>query len=331
MNDTVHFPLQVFGLEGDAPTPGYPVRTELVPETEDYVFDRKSLQILRAWWVSGTREPLFIYGPQGCGKTTLPEQFASRLNIPVLSIMGRERMEKSDLVGTPWLMADGSMQFRPGPAVRAYREGLWLVVNEFSACDPGFWVANNEILERRPVYVEYTGEVVKPHDRFRLVVTDNTKGLVGDETGMFQRRFRQDASVMDRFWSMRMDYMEAEAEIALLKRGMAGLPEEIAGRFATALRRIAEKVRAAYLQVSAEHDAIEATISTRTLLRIRDLVVMFRDGVKRGIDPFQMAFAIALTNKCDDTTRTVIEEIVRLEIGDPAQAFGSQPAGASRT
>ncbi len=330
MDDTVHFPLQVFGLEGDAPTPGYEARTELVPDVEDYVFDRKSLQILRAWWVSGTREPLFIYGPQGCGKTTLPEQFAARLNIPVLSIMGRERMEKSDLVGTPWLMADGSMQFRPGPAVRAYREGLWLVVNEFSACDPGFWVANNEILERRPVYVEYTGEVVKPHDRFRLIVTDNTKGLVGDETGMFQRRFRQDASVMDRFWSMRMDYMEAEAEIALLRRGMAGLPEEIAVRFATALRRIAEKVRAAYLQVSAEHDAIEATISTRTLLRIRDLVVMFRDGIKRGIDPFQMAFAIALTNKCDDTTRTVIEEIVRLEIGDPAQAFGPQPNGASR-
>jgi MoxR-like ATPase len=135
---------------------------------------------------------------------------------------------------------------------------------------------------------------------------------------------------MDRFWSMRMDYMEAEAEIALLRRGMAGLPEEIAVRFATALRRIAEKVRAAYLQVSAEHDAIEATISTRTLLRIRDLVVMFRDGIKRGIDPFQMAFAIALTNKCDDTTRTVIEEIVRLEIGDPAQAFGSQPTGTSR-
>jgi len=331
MDDTVHFPLQVFGLEGDAPTPGYQARTELVPDVEDYVFDRKSLQILRAWWVSGTREPLFIYGPQGCGKTTLPEQFAARLNIPVLSIMGRERMEKSDLVGTPWLMADGSMQFRPGPAVRAYREGLWLVVNEFSACDPGFWVANNEILERRPVYVEYTGEVVKPHDRFRLIVTDNTKGLVGDETGMFQRRFRQDASVMDRFWSMRMDYMEAEAEIALLKRGMAGFPEEIAVRFATALRRIAEKVRAAYLQVSAEHDAIEATMSTRTLLRIRDLVVMFRDGIKRGIDPFQMAFAIALTNKCDDTTRTVIEEIVRLEIGDPAQAFGPQPTGASRT
>ena len=149
-----------------------------------------------------------------------------------------------------------------------------------------------------------------------MVVTDNTKGLVGDETGLTQGRFRQDASVMDRFWSMRMDYMSAEPEVRLVQQRFAELGEDMAERFAKTLRKIAEDVRACFMGASKDNDAIEATVSTRTILRIADLVLLFLDGAKQGIDPFRLAFEIGLTNKCDETTKHTIHKVVQLHVGN---------------
>ena len=80
--------------------PGLAEAHELVPEIDHgYVFEKTPLAILRAWWMSATREPLYIHGPWGCGKTSSVEQFFARLNVPVVPIMGRDPMEKADLVG----------------------------------------------------------------------------------------------------------------------------------------------------------------------------------------------------------------------------------------
>lgn len=313
----VEVPLGRFGFAGVPLTvSGFAEPHELVPEVEDdYVFEKTPFQILRAWWMSGTKEPLYIHGPWGCGKTSGVEQFLARLNVPVVPIMGRDPMEKADLVGLYVFGEDRKMEWVDGPAALAYRHGYTLLVNEFSKCNPGFWVANNEILEGKPLFIEQRKELLKPHPAFRLVVTDNTRGLVGDETGLVQGRYRQDASVMDRFWSMRMDYMSEEPETRLVKARFAELGEEVAERFAKTLRRIAEDVRACFMGVSRDNDAIEATISTRTLLRIADLVLTFLDGSKQGIDPFRLAFEIALTNKCDETSKQVIHKWVDLHVG----------------
>jgi cobaltochelatase CobS len=327
--------MSVFGFNVNATTPGFDERCDLVPDVDDdYVFEKETLQTLRMWWMKGQKEPLYIFGPQGCGKTSLVEQFLARLNVPVIPIMGRDPMEKADLVGMPWLGVDGAMHFRYGPASRAYghgedgehNDGCVLLVNEFTKCDPGFWVSNNEILERKPIYIEQTGELIKPKEGFRLVVTDNIRGLVGDDTGMFQRRFRQDASVMDRFWAMEMDYIGRDEEIALLTKGLNGLNTQVVQRFAETLRDVAEDVRKAWMGNNTGTDAIETTLSTRTLLRIRDLFTVYAAGVKQGIDPVERAFSIALTTKCDPVSRNVIDNIVKLRFGNQFKpAAAAQP------
>jgi len=295
----------------------------LVPDVaQDYVFEKAPFQILRAWWMSGTREPLFIHGPWGCGKTSGVEQFFARLNVPVVPIMGRDPMEKADLIGMYVFGEARTMQWVDGPAALAYRHGYVLLVNEFSKCNPGFWVANNEILEGKPIFIEQRQELLKPHPDTRVIVTDNTRGLVGDETGLAQGRYRQDAAVMDRFWSLQMDYMSEEPETRLVQARFAELGEDMAQRFAKTLRRIAEDVRACFMGVSKDNEAIEATISTRTLLRIAELVLMFLDGAKQGVDPFRLAFEIGLTNKVDETSKQVIHKVVDLHIG---QNFATAP------
>jgi cobaltochelatase CobS len=325
MRKAMQHPMSVFGFNVNGTTPGFEERCDLVPDVDaGYVFEKQSLQTLRMWWMKGQKEPLYIFGSQGCGKTSLVEQFLARLNVPVIPIMGRDPMEKADLVGMPWLGLDGAMHFRYGPAARAYGRGVEgddgdgcvLLVNEFTKCDPGFWVANNEILERKPIYIEQTGELIKPKDGFRLVVTDNIRGLVGDDTGMFQRRFRQDASVMDRFWAMEMDYISRDDEIALLRKGLDGIAAPVAQRFAETLRDVAEDVRKAWMGNNSGTDAIETTLSTRTLLRIRDLFTVYAAGVKHGIDPVESSFSVALTAKCDPVSRNVINNIVKLRFGN---------------
>ena len=320
----VEIPLDRFGFLGVPITvSGFAEPHELVPDVaQDYVFEKAPFQILRAWWMSATKEPLFIHGPWGCGKTSGVEQFFARLNVPVVPIMGRDPMEKADLIGMYVFGEARTMQWVDGPAALAYRHGYVLLVNEFSKCNPGFWVANNEILEGKPVFIEQRQELLKPHPDTRVIVTDNTRGLVGDETGLAQGRYRQDAAVMDRFWSLQMDYMSEEPETRLVQARFAELGEDMAQRFAKTLRRIAEDVRACFMGVSKDNEAIEATISTRTLLRIAELVLMFLDGAKQGVDPFRLAFEIGLTNKVDETSKQVIHKVVDLHIG---QNFATAP------
>jgi hypothetical protein len=101
-----------------------------------------------------------------------------------------------------------------------------------------------------------------------------------------------------------------------VQQRFAELGEDMAERFAKTLRKIAEDVRACFMGASKDNDAIEATVSTRTILRIADLVLLFLDGAKQGIDPFRLAFEIGLTNKCDETTKHTIHKVVQLHVGN---------------
>jgi CbbQ/NirQ/NorQ C-terminal len=90
-------------------------------------------------------------------------------------------------------------------------------------------------------------------------------------------------------------------------------------------------VRACFMGASQDNDAIEATISTRTILRIADLVLLFLEGTKHGIDPFRLAFEIGLTNKCDETTRHTIHKVVQLHVGNDFVSRAKDAAGSNPT
>ena len=330
MEHTIEIPVRAFGFQSDQTLPGMAASAvaELAPfiprRRDDHVFSKREFIIFRAWWQSDSGDPLFITGPTGCGKSSFVRQFAARANYPMIEVTGRPNMEKADLVGSFVLKADGAMHWVDGPVTRAWRHGALLLVNEFTACDPSFWVANNEILEGESIFIEQTGELVHRHPNARIVLTDNTKGLVGDDTGMYQGRFRQDPSVMDRMWKMSMDYMPEADEIKLLKQGMPQFgddpttSEQLREALAKTLRSIAAQVRQAFMGVSKDNDAIEATMSTRTLLRFRDLMITFKDGTRFGFDPIKDSLDIALTSMCDETTRQVIHNIAQLELGSGA-------------
>ncbi|MCD8339769.1 MAG: AAA family ATPase [Burkholderiales bacterium] len=294
----------------------------LIPVVDpNYVFQKRELSIMRAWWESAGDEPLFISGPHGSGKTSCVNQFCARGGAPVVSLTARSRLDRSDLTGHWIIDKDKSMRFVDGPFTRAWRNGYVFQVNEMSAAPADLWLSVNELLEGAPLFLEQTGEVVKRHPRARIVMTDNIRGLTDDAFGRYLGRNIQDPAVMDRCWKLRMEYIDAESEIKLIENK---IPEvEVHGtdfegwrhEFATRLRKAAERVRLAYCGVDTSMP-IEATISTRILLRLKDLLIIScRSKETDYREAMQWALRVALTESCDEATALTIEKLVEAELG----------------
>ncbi|WP_289185611.1 AAA family ATPase [uncultured Parasutterella sp.] len=297
----------------------------LIPKKDpNYVFRQETLGIMSAWWEMGSGEPLFVSGPHGSGKTSFINQFCARVRAPVIAMTARTRLDRTDLIGHYVIDKDKSMRFVDGPLTRAWRRGFVFLVNEMSAAPGDLWLSVNELLEGAPLFIEATGEVIERHPRTRIVMTDNIRGLCDDEKGSYVGRFVQDPAVMDRCWKMRMDYMDADSEIALI---LSSTPEvQCVGisssdwkrEFAVRLRKSAERVREAYCGMDPTV-SVDATISTRVLMRFRDLLLLSYRSKAMGCshrEAVRKALRISLTDCLDSTSASVIEKLVEAELGN---------------
>ena len=57
------------------------------PIDPEYVFQESSRDIIV--WLLNPGEPLYVFGPVGCGKTSCIKQLAARLNYPVFEVTGQ--------------------------------------------------------------------------------------------------------------------------------------------------------------------------------------------------------------------------------------------------
>lgn len=269
---------------------GYADETHpLVPRTSAYIF-RQGLSSVLAFLQNANDDALMITGPTGSGKTSLVEQIAARLNWPVQDVTCHGRLEFQDLVGAFQLVL-GDTQFVHGPLAVAAREGHILLLNEVDHMDPAELTGLNGILEGSPLVIAANGgEVIKPHPKFRIVVTGNSAGS-GDSTGLYAGVMRQNLAFMDRFRVMKVDYPDEDIELKILGELVPALPNELA----TKMIAVANEVRRLFVG-SATGSELNVTLSTRTLLRWGHLAI-----VKRA-SPNALQFALeeALTNRCDD-------------------------------
>ncbi len=114
---------------------GFEQASSYTPKADpNYVFHDSSRDII-VWFLT-QNEPLYIYGYQGCGKSTCIKQLAARLNYPVFEITGHGRLEFADLVGH-LSMENGSMTFQYGPLALAMRYGGICLINEIDLTSLG--------------------------------------------------------------------------------------------------------------------------------------------------------------------------------------------------
>ena len=284
--------------EANAYTPGL---------DEQYLFHDSSRDL--AVWFIGSTEPLFVFGPTGCGKSSCVKQLAARLNYPVFEVTGHGGLEFADLVGH--LTVDkGSMSFEYGPLALAMRYGGLFLLNELDLLEPDVAAGLNGILDGQPLCIpENGGELIQPHSMFRFCATGNSNGTA-DETGLYQGIQRQNMALMDRFWLCEMKYPAPEAEELLLARKSPGLPEEIRRKMVS----YAGEVRGLFMgnsQNAFSSTSIEVTFSTRTLLRWADLTVRYQPLSRQGIQPVSYALDRALGFRASPETRAMLHELVQ--------------------
>lgn len=298
-----------------------------VPKVDpDYVFSDPIYRILAAWFKHGADCPLYISGPAGAGKTSLALQVAARLNLPVFDITARLRMDPRELTGR-FVMGKDGMNFRYGPAARAWMTGGIFLVNEFTSTPPETWVSSNSILERSPIHIAETGEVIEPHPMTRIICTDNTRGLSNDQEAGYLGRSLQDRSVMDRTWNVRIEGLSWKAEkrllMLILQRDFPGLPEEVVERIVELWLNVAADAEKASAETNLGFESTMPRIGHRVLLRLTTLTGSFLSGdfplptdVESAARAVETIARVAFAESLDDTARGAFLQLSMQRWGD---------------
>jgi cobaltochelatase CobS len=258
---------------------------------EGYHFSRDDVETLFAWYNrKGSQDGYYIYGPAGCGKTSLPEQVFTRFNIPVYKLECHETTETHDFLGTisPSLSSTGEQAWVriDGPLYKAVKYGGIFIADEFDRLPPGITSMLHDLLDGKSIFVPMTGESLVPHPLFKFIATGNSSGS-GDETGLHTAVQHQDLAILDRFWCTKANYLPQEAEVAILEAMFSQIPEAIRNSMVD----VANTVRGQHIS---NGGTLPLVFSTRTLTRWADM------KIRKSSWSFKKCLEIALTNRASN-------------------------------
>ena len=264
----------------------------------DVNYKFQPLQLLQLIVGLKLNDNIWISGAAGSGKSSLVEQVCARTNRPFIRINGRGDMESGAIFGQ-YILEDGKTIWKDGACTEAVKQGMVYCQDEPTVLPPEIAMGYQWLLENngKLMLTDKAGDtsekLICPHDRFRFVCCDNTKGL-GDESGAFAGTNVWNTATLDRFGtSIQLDYLAKQHEVAILKATVDGISDKLSDYMV----QFANLVRTSYMQGN-----LSFTMSPRTLLSWGEKA-MFYNSAKYALE---VSFYHKLPN---DAEKLAVEEM----------------------
>ena len=253
----------LFGVGGDNYVETMSTNSPFVPAGDDgYVFRLDQIRALQIWRSGIVGNNVLVQGPTGSGKSSLIEQFASRIQWPLWRYGCHGRSEYGELIGQITVQTDGSTKFLYGPLPQAMINGGVLLMDEFNFLPPSVAGAMNTVLDGGALLIAETGELIQPHPEFRIAATGNAISD-GIDAAAYRGIQKMNMAMLQRFLVTRVDYMDHMEEAIVLNKACPLLP----GDAIESLVLSAADIRK--ITISGN---IETAMSTRTLVRIAKIL-----------------------------------------------------------
>jgi nitric oxide reductase NorQ protein len=247
--------------------------------------------------------PLIIKGPTGCGKTRFIETMAYALNLPLITVACHEDLTAADLVGR-FLFKENETIWCDGPLTLAVRYGGICYLDEIVEARKDTTVIIHSLTDhRRMLYVDKTGEVIRAHPDFMMVLSYNPgyQSIVKD--------LKQ--STKQRFASLSFSHPPVELEAEII-RTETGLGHQESARLAEMGAKIREL----------KGFGLEEGVSSRLLVYVGRLM-------QEGLSPVEACtHAIAQTLTDDAEVLQSIQHIIQLYFGELMEAPDAELAPA---
>jgi nitric oxide reductase NorQ protein len=238
-----------------------------------------------------SRIPLIVKGPTGCGKTRFVEHMAYTLDLPLITVSCHEDLTAADLVGR-YLFKNDQTVWQDGPITLAVRHGGICYLDEIVEARKDTTVIIHSLTDdRRILYIDKTGEVIRAHPNFMTVLSYNPgyQSIVKDLKH----------STKQRFASLNFNHPRPDIETTIIQRE-TGLGKEDAEMLA----QMGEKIR------QLKGFGLDEGVSTRLLVYVGRLV-------KAGLDPIEACrCAVSQTLTEEPDVIDSINNIVNLYFGD---------------
>lgn len=253
----------LFGVGGDSHVETMGTNSPFVPVGDaGYVFRDEQIRALLIWRSGIVGNNVLVQGPTGSGKSSLIEQFASRIEWPLWRYGCHGRTEYGELIGQITVQTDGSTKFLYGPLPQAMINGGVLLMDEFNFLPPSVAGAMNTVLDGGSLLIAETGELIEPHPEFRVAATGNAIDN-GADAAAYRGIQKMNMAMLQRFIVTRVGYMDHLEEAAVLNKACPQLPPDAI----ESLVLSATDVRKATV-----NGDIETAMSTRTLVRVAKIL-----------------------------------------------------------
>jgi nitric oxide reductase NorQ protein len=237
--------------------------------------------------------PIILKGPTGCGKTRFVEYMAHRLDVPLVTVSCHEDLTSADLVGR-FLFKDEETVWQDGPLTLSVRFGGICYLDEIVEARKDTTVIIHSLTDdRRMLYVDKTGEVMRANPRFMMVLSYNPgyQSIIKD--------LKQ--STKQRFASLIFSHPQTEVETKIIM-SETDLGEDDSRRLADMGSKLREL----------KGFGLDEGVSTRLLVYVGRLM-------KAGLPPVEACTsAISQTLTDEPDIMESIDNIVALYFGDLA-------------